>query len=222
MLLDNPLFQDKISISDNNFNLGIINHSDVCPLVSNACIICFIPPVKYHTDFELKDLIDSLDFTHNFNRSNRYSVLFGMHEYKYSNVLHYPKLFVNNVIVYRIFNRVCDLFPSLEFNSALLNYYPDSHAVIGLHADDEPDICNNSFILTLSLGGSRTLTFAHKHTRNTVCSYFFEHGEFIIFSKSSQFNFVHGILDENEVRSSSDPRLSITFRKLINVKGGDA
>ena len=184
-------------------------------LVSTPYIIFITPTVKFDFDFELKKLIDSLDFTHKFDRSNRYAVLFGKLEYNYGNVRHHPISLNSNSLVNRIYNKVSDLFPYLTFNSALVNYYPDSHAVIRLHADDEPDIKNNTVILTLSLGGSRTINFVHKHTHNTICSYYIEHGEFIIFSKSSQAKFLHGILDEDKTKFSPEPRISFTFRHLI-------
>ena len=185
-------------------------------MVSTPSIIFITPPVKFHVDFELNDLIDSINFTHKFHSSNRFAVLFGKNEYRYGNVRHYPKPLNCNAIVYQIYNKVCDLFPYLEFNSALVNYYPDSHAVIELHADDEPDILDNTFILTLSLGGNRTLKFAHKHTRNIICSVYLEAGDFILFSKFSQYNFLHGILNEDNARFSPESRISITFRNLTN------
>ena len=37
--------------------------------------------------------------------------------------------------------------------------------MIPLHADDETDICNDSYIFTLSIGSTREMTFRDKFTK---------------------------------------------------------
>ena len=147
--------------------------------------------------------------------------MFGNHEYKYGSVYHPPLHISNNKYVESIYNNVRELFPTLKFNSVLLNYYPNNHSIINLHADDEPDICPQSYILTLSFGSSRSLTFAHKVSRHIICTVNIGHGDFTIFSKLSQSYFIHGILDTCPDVSTIEPcsrnmysRLSFTFRNL--------
>lgn len=202
-----------LTLSDKSYTLRYFNKADYRLFVSCVQTVCILPSVKFHADFEVTDVTNSIEFTHNFTSSYRLSILYGNHSYKYGHVTHRPTPLSNNALVHNIFHRVCDMFPSLQFNSVLLNYYPGALSIIRLHADDEPDICKDSYILTLSLGGRGTLTFAHKSNHSTICSFALDDGDFMLFSKSSQDKYVHGILEQDMDRHM--PRLSLTFRQLI-------
>ena len=118
--------------------------------------ICFIPNVTYCPNFELSSLITSLKFSHSFN-SGRKAVLFGQHSYAYGNTFHSPCSFSTNCYISELFNFAVEVFPSLNLNSCLINYYSDSSKCMPDHTDDERYIELNSFIVTLSLGAPRSM-----------------------------------------------------------------
>ena len=205
---------DNLIITDSSF---VAHTATVTLFTSGLYRDCLFlkPSLKLATHITVSDLINSIKFTDHFANSSRFAVLFGSHSYTYGKTRHCPvKLSCNN-IVQSLYNKVQKTFPEVTFNSVLINYYPDPHSKINLHADDETDIVDNSLILTLSLGGIRRLTFAHKYTHQHICSLNTEHGDFLLFSKNSQLKFVHGIIDDffNYI---PEPRVSLTFRMLCN------
>ena len=98
-------------------------------------------------------------------------------------------------------------------NSVLINFFPTSDCFISRHADDEPVILANSDIVTLSIGGSRTIRFKQSHpvndnspdvdmevTNNSIYS----------MTRSSQAWYQHEVLPSQ----INEERFSLTFRSL--------
>ena len=177
---------------------------------------CFKVDIKFVPSFDLVTLVNSLFFTHKFQTSGRQALYFGDVPYVYPGGCHPPRSLDTNHYVYEMFNFISNAFPGLNLNSCLINYYPNSESSIPFHADDEDCIAPRSFIITLSLGATRTLFFKRLGSRNTnqTCLQVnLADGEIIGFSRGSQDFFLHGI---PSVKSGGLPRLSATFRSIIN------
>ena len=96
-------------------------------------------------------------------------------------------------------------------NSVLINYYPStgSNSYLPYHSDDEPTIQPDSKIVTISLGGSRSINFKAIHNdTEEIKTLTPEHNSVYTMTRSSQGWFKHGI-DSTE---SPEVRFSLTFR----------
>lgn len=190
----------------------------------NEGSICFKANIRFIPSFTLNTLISSLQFTHDFSKSGRKAVYFGTHPYIYNGGKHEAcSLISKNSYISELFIFICNAFPHLMLNSCLINYYPDSRSSIPFHADDELCIDPDSYIVTLSLGASRTLAFKlmEKRYSDEICHEIeLSHGEILLFSRMSQNYFVHGISQSSCVATMSESmpfasRVSATFRKIL-------
>ena len=183
-------------------------------LLNIASIICLIPNFSFLPSFSFTQLLESLHFDHKF-KSGRLTQLFGQSPYNYGTVLHNPSNFSDNRYVREIFEFVNQHFQSLHLNSCLINYYPGLQSSMPEHADDETCICENSFIVTISLGTSRRMFFRDSLKSESLCSVWLRDGSILLFPKQSQHRFTHAIpsvFDTDPYDYS--PRISATFRKL--------
>ena len=99
-------------------------------------------------------------------------------------------------------------------DSVLVNHYPaGSSSYLPEHSDNEPAINPDSHIFTLSLGGSRTLSFREMSTKENVLDHVCEHNSLYSMSRQSQNFFLHRI-DKAEITGAapSCERFSLTFR----------
>ena len=85
--------------------------------------------------------------------------------------------------------------------------------MIPFHADDETDICNDSYIFTLSIGTTREMTFRNIDNKQHLLKLALSHRSLICFSKSSQSLYEHAVL-AGTPQDITGPRISLTFRKL--------
>ena len=145
---------------------------------------------------------------------------FGELPYQYGRFRHEPNPLNSNPFIAEFKNIVRDIYPNISFNSALINYYPNAYSRLALHSDDEEEIVNDSYILTISLGQTRRLVFATRQQPSTpICNVVVEHRSLIIFSKASQHCFRHGVLpynDGQDDKSKNIGRVSITLRLLAS------
>ena len=114
-----------------------------------------------------------------------------------------------------------NLFPFIKFNSALINYYPNYSSWLALHSDDEDEIDNDSYIITISLGQTRRLVFStRQHPPISICNVVVKHRSLVVFSKASQHCFKHGILPfvkgHNVDNFKDFGRVSITLRLMTS------
>ena len=165
--------------------------------------------------FEVTKLEDSTSFTHFFN--NRSAVYYGIHPYQYGKTAHTARDFSQNPYLLKILNYVEIVYPTFAFNSAMIHRYNTGEDFIPHHSDDEDDIEDNSLILTLSFGATRTVEFKEIGEGKCKENLRVHHGDSFIMSKKSQSYFTHGILKEK----SSDKRLSITLRLIKPRKNVD-
>lgn len=181
---------------------------------SKIMVVALLPRISAPVlPFTLQDIVKSLNFSHNFSNSNRFAILFGEKAYHYGCVHHIPLNIVSNSFIEHIYHSTAKIFPWLKFNTVLVNYYPTSKSVINFHSDDEKDIIYNSYILTFSIGATRNLTLAFKHTNKPIYTAKLENLQYLIFTKISQDYFSHGILNDGQ-SCCSGPRLSFTFRMI--------
>lgn len=132
--------------------------------------------------------------------------------YKYSKLTHTGKGFDKEVAP--LLSSV-SLFSGEDFNSILLNYYRDDNDSIGFHFDNEPELGDNPIVAALSLGGPRVFTLKHKKKKYASVNLTLEDGSLVIMGLNCQRNWLHGI----NKNTGSNPRISLTFRRIINGNG---
>ena len=174
--------------------------------------------IIFYANFEIKSLIKSLKFSHTFTQTGRNAVYFGTHEYRYTGGYHAARDIHSNKYISDMFKFVSSKFPQLMLNSCLINFYPEKYSSIPFHSDDEPCIDPNSWILTLSLGCDRLMTFKSVNGDYSD-EVLLTHGQLILFSRESQDLFMHGILPEVTCSAVNNlfisQRVSATFRKIL-------
>ncbi len=126
---------------------------------------------------------------------------------------HKPNPICNNQLVESICNIVKAMVPDITINSVLINYYPAMSSYIPLHADNEPAILADSYILTLSFGDTRHICF-HSFSKapNELCKIELRSWELLLFSRASQNIYKHAV--PADVTNYSYGRISLTFRCL--------
>ena len=100
---------------------------------------------------------------------------------------------------------------SHNFNSALVNYYRDGNDSMGLHADNEPELGTNPTIASVNFGASRKMVFRKNGTKEKV-EVVLNNGDLLIMSGALQHNWKHEIPKQRKIK---EPRLNITFRKIL-------
>ena len=129
-------------------------------------------------------------------------------EYRYSNQIWTTTDWDTQVEHVR--NTVQDL-TGCQFNSVLLNHYPDGRARMGWHSDDEPELGQNPTIASLSFGVARAFKLKHKQTdeRHEVM---LEDNSLLIMAGSLQHHWFHTIPRRSE---NLGERFNLTFRYTI-------
>ena len=188
--------------------------SDIAVLKSSTKSICFIYNTLLPTRLTVDDLLNSVKFDNSFKQSKRMTAYFGLKDYAYSNTYHTKQPIAANPLIKSCFDEIDKLFPEAKVNTVLLNYYPDGSATIPFHSDNEPEICQNSFILTLSIGHTRTLVFREIRSKKHLCNITLEHNSLIFFTKASQFLYEHSISSQTLDCIHDSRRISLTFRKI--------
>ena len=173
-----------------------------------------VPYFKYShcTDFlgsdYLKLLSEQVDY--NFRLNGRDLAYYGEHDYRYTGAKHSARPISDCRVLDDISKKVADLFPTFNFNSVLVSRYSSGSVRCPPHSDDESDISEDSLILTLSFGATRTMCVRKKMA---FASDKFElaAGDVLFMSKASQRSFDHAIpLPEDDIGE----RVSCTFRLI--------
>ena len=97
-----------------------------------------------------------------------------------------------------------------RFNSVLANLYRDGADTVGWHADDEPELGEEPFIASLSLGAERTFRLRHR-TRTELAPVNIElpHGSLLCMGGRTQACWLHSLPPRARVAA---PRINLTFR----------
>lgn len=106
-----------------------------------------------------------------------------------------------------------------RFNAVLANLYPDGHASVGWHADDEPDLGPAPVIASLSLGASRTFRLRSRMAAGRVpdqgeTRLILESGTLLLMMPPLQSEWEHAVLSEAGI---DQPRINLTFRQVLPV-----
>ena len=101
-----------------------------------------------------------------------------------------------------------------SFNSALANYYRNGNDSVAWHSDDEPELGLNPTVASISFGVSRPFDLKHKfrHDLKKV-RLTAQAGSLLLMGDTIQNNWLHQI---PKVRSLQEPRINLTFRRIIN------
>ena len=97
------------------------------------------------------------------------------------------------------------------YNSCLLNLYHNGDEGMGWHSDDEKELDSTAPIASVSLGARRKFAFRHKQDKTTV-PVFLEHGSLLVMYPPIQEHWHHSLL---KTKTVTDPRINLTFRKIL-------
>lgn len=95
-----------------------------------------------------------------------------------------------------------------EYNFCLLNRYRSGADSVGLHADNEPGMCN--IIGSLSLGATRTFRIRHNKSKEKR-DFLVSNGTLIIMAGTMQQFWKHEVPKTTE---NVGERINLTFRKI--------
>ena len=100
-----------------------------------------------------------------------------------------------------------------EFNSVLLNEYPDGRVGMGWHSDDEKELGINPIIASVSLGAERDFLFRHKKDKSIeTVKILLKHGSLLLMMGSTQHHWHHSLPIRRKVK---DRRINLTFRNIV-------
>ena len=201
------LLEDKISVIHYTHDWLITSrvlNSSICGLLS--------VPHQLRIPHCFDNLLDTINFDNFFSRTQRHTAYFGITGYSYCGITHRPLPLESNQTVTELCKMISSLLPKLQFNSVLINYYPHSNSCIPRHADNEPEICEESNIVTLSLGDTRDVYFFSITGHKPMAKLSLNTWDLLIFSKSSQFVYLHEVPASYNLQAKA--RLSLTFRLL--------
>ena len=107
---------------------------------------------------------------------------------------------------------VCETLSKAEFNSCLLNLYPEGRDSMGWHSDNEKELGPDPLIASVSLGAARPFSLRHTASGETV-SIMLEHRSILFMGSGVQKHWKHSLPPMNKI---STPRINLTFRKIFN------
>lgn len=176
--------------------------------------VCDFDLENNFADFSLQDVLDQIPITEP-SSCGRKVAYFGARGYSYGNVLHSPKEYPDCVVMNGILDKMRAADPGFNVDdfSCLVTLYPDGRATIPAHSDNETQIHPDSKIWTLSLGATRRMEFVKRTGSLQEYQIPLQHGALFSMTAKSQCDWSHELLYEPSV---PDPRVSFTFRKMID------
>ena len=100
-----------------------------------------------------------------------------------------------------------------QFNSVLLNEYPNGKVGMGWHSDDERELGIDPIIASLSFGANRDFIFKHKTDKSFEnIKIYLKNGSLLLMLGSTQHHWKHSLPKRLKVR---EPRINLTFRKIL-------
>ena len=100
-----------------------------------------------------------------------------------------------------------------QFNSVLLNEYPNGKVGMGWHSDDERELGIDPIIASLSFGANRDFIFKHKTDKSFEnIKIHLKSGSLLVMLGSTQHHWKHSLPKRLKVR---EPRINLTFRKIL-------
>ena len=95
-------------------------------------------------------------------------------------------------------------------NNCLINYYQNGTSKMGFHSDQTDMLEDDTGVVIISLGITRTLRFRNISNRSKYVDFELVAGSLLYMKNKVQYLWQHAILES----SASHPRLSLTFRRL--------
>ena len=100
-----------------------------------------------------------------------------------------------------------------QFNSVLLNEYPNGKVGMGWHSDDERELGIDPIIASLSFGANRDFIFKHKTDKSFEnIKIHLKSGSLLLMLGSTQHYWKHSLPKRLKVR---EPRINLTFRNIL-------
>ncbi|MDD4913618.1 MAG: alpha-ketoglutarate-dependent dioxygenase AlkB [Methylococcales bacterium] len=97
-----------------------------------------------------------------------------------------------------------------SFNSVLVNWYRNGEDYVGWHADDEPELREQAYIASLSLGAERQFAYRAKKSQASG-RLSLNSGALLIMPVSFQQNWLHSVPKDTSVTAG---RINLTFRRV--------
>lgn len=96
-------------------------------------------------------------------------------------------------------------------NNCLINYYLDGQSKMGFHSDQTSILSENTGVVIVSLGETRTLRFRNIKDKTLIRDFHLPSGSLIYMTNDIQDHWQHAIPKSKTLNG----RMSLTFRKLI-------
>jgi alkylated DNA repair dioxygenase AlkB len=103
-----------------------------------------------------------------------------------------------------------ELCLDFSFNSVLVNWYRNGEDYVGWHADNEPELGEKPFIVSLTFGAERLFEFRHR--KSLECGQILlRSGTLLIMQPDFQHHWHHSVPIDKTVKEG---RINLTFRKV--------
>ena len=109
-----------------------------------------------------------------------------------------------------------ELYLDFSFNSVLVNWYRNGEDHVGWHADNERELGEQPFIVSLTFGAERLFEFRHKKSLESG-RLLLRSGTLLIMRPYFQHHWLHSVPIE---KSFIEGRINLTFRKVISKPTG--
>ena len=175
--------------------------------------VCFLHSIKFD-DFTVTRVLEQINIAGH-STCGKKTVYFGDLPYSYGEVHHEPQPYPADSDVFdTMFDRIKSVDPNFTRSNytCLVTLYPDGHAYIPKHGDNETQIMAHTPIYTVSVGAPRTLRFINSDGLVHESDVLLEHGSLYSMCSSTQSAWSHSIERDFRVR---EPRVSFTFRRIV-------
>jgi len=112
-----------------------------------------------------------------------------------------------------VIDNLCNqIYAKLNFlpNNCLINYYPNGKSKMGFHSDQIDVLAENTGIVIISLGETRSLKFRNIKNYSETFEFQLLSGSLIYMSQQTQQIWQHSIPNSK----TENDRMSLTFRKI--------
>lgn len=141
----------------------------------------------------------------------RLTAWYGDKAYRYSGLLNKPQPWIP---VLETLKDKVEAESGETFNSVLLNLYRAGQDSMGWHSDDEAELGKNPAIASLSFGATRRFSFKHRFRKDlSTYTLDLENGSLLLMQGPTQHYWNHRI---SKTARSVEPRINLTFRKVLN------
>jgi alkylated DNA repair dioxygenase AlkB len=127
--------------------------------------------------------------------------------YRYSGTISSAEREIPNY-VQECIDKAFELYPDIDWNGTLVNWYRDGSNYISPHSDDEKELVSDIPILSFSFGGIRTFRIKNKKTNKKLDIPTLD-GSIIVMGGDIQKEYTHEI---TKTKKFVNPRINVTVR----------